>query len=139
MKRALLIIFLGLTLSISVLAQAAPEKPATKAAEGGADVSVDQVLDKYISALGGKDALMKVKSRSAKGTFEIAAMGLSAPAEIYAKAPNSVVLIINVPGLGTIQQGYNGSTGWSQDPQTGLRDITGAELASIKREAEFYR
>src|SRR6185436_5773308 len=57
---------------------------------------------------------------------------------IYSKAPNKSLLVIEIPGFGTIQQGYNGTVAWSQDPQSGLRELTGKELSAAKREGDFY-
>lgn len=142
MKRAFIAILLGLTLSAITPAQNPPGKPAqTKPAAETEKVNftVDQIFDKYVQALGGKAAIEKISTRVAKGNFEVSAIGLNAPAEIYTKAPNSFALVVTVPGFGLIQQGFNGSSGWMQDPQTGLRDVSGAELATLKRQAEFHR
>jgi hypothetical protein len=65
-------------------------------------------------------------------------MGAGGPIEIYAKAPNKNLVIINIPGFGVIQQGYNGTVAWSQEPSSGLRELSGPELVSAKRDAEFY-
>jgi outer membrane lipoprotein-sorting protein len=131
MKRALTIIVVSLIFSAIAAAQ-------TPAPDAKPNVTVDQVLDKYVEAIGGKAALEKLTTRVAKGTFEITAQGVSAPAEVYAKAPNSLLIKFNINGYGLLSQGYNGSIGWAQDPQSGLREITGAELDEIKRSSDFY-
>lgn len=138
MKKVFMILIICLISVMAVQAQsAAPQKPASETGSQVALPSADQLVAKYVEALGGKAALTKLTSRSAKGTFELSAVNIKAPAEILAKAPNSFVLSIELPGFGKIQQGYDGSKGWSQDPQTGLRDISGPELDSLKRQAEF--
>src|SRR5262245_28054872 len=48
----------------------------------------DEVLAKYVTALGGRAALEKINSRLAKGSFEVMGIALSGPVEMYAKAPN---------------------------------------------------
>src|SRR5438128_1305228 len=80
--------------------------------------NVDQILDKFVTAIGGKSAVQKQNSRFSKGTFEMAAMGISADLEVYEKAPNKQLVVINIPGIGKVQQGYNGSTGWAEEPNT---------------------
>lgn len=132
MKRTLTIIFLSLVLGAAGFASGRQAKPA------GAMPTVDQVLDKYVQAIGGKAAVQKQTSRVSKGTFSLPAMGLDAPIIIYAKAPNKSAFVIDIPGIGAVQQGYNGAVAWSIDPQSGARDVTGVELAAVKREAEFY-
>jgi zinc protease len=148
MKRMKLI---ALTLAFSILAafpSAAQEKP--KADEPKADAAkpdtktaalpgVDEILEKYVKALGGKEAIEKISSRSAKGTFEIEAMNLSGDMETYNKAPNKFVNLLTIPGAGGAGQGYDGAKGWESNPMTGLRDLDGEELAVMKREADLYQ
>lgn len=101
--------------------------------------SVDQVLDKYVQALGGKAAIEKLTSREGKGTFEIPAVGASGTLQTFEKAPNKKSAVIDIPGFGTVQQGFDGTAGWAVDPQNGMRDQTGAELAATKLESDFHR
>lgn len=128
--------------ALSVGAQNPPQPPAkpaeaTSAAE--ALPTADQILNAYVEALGGRAAMEKTTSRLAKGTFEIPAMGASGEFENYAKAPNKVVLSFTLPGFGTFQQGFDGTVAWAQDPTSGLRELTGAELVAAKLDADFYR
>jgi hypothetical protein len=136
MKRTITFVLVGILAGVSALAQAT--KPDAKP-DAKPLPSADQVLDAYVKALGGKDAVMKLNSRIIKGTFEIPAMGVSATAEIQQKAPNKSSLFIDVPGFGVVQQGFDGTVAWSQDPQSGLREKTGLELAETKRDEDFYR
>jgi hypothetical protein len=117
--------------------KASDSKQDSKPAEGLP--SVDQILDKYVQALGGKAAIQRVNTIAMKGTLEIPAFGASGTIERYSKAPNALVLIVEVGGFGTVQQGFNGTVGWSQDPQNGMRDLAGPELAQAKREADIHR
>src|SRR5689334_21311109 len=105
------IIFL-LALAVSAFAQAA-----TKPADDNNAPSADEIISKYIQAVGGKEALEKITSRTAKGTFEISSLKIVSPLEIYAKSPNLVALKIDVPGVGLIEQGFNGKVAWATDPQ----------------------
>ena len=139
MKRTLTIIFLGLLVAVTANAQGGQQKPATDAKPAAKLPTVDQVLDKYVQAIGGKAAVEKQTTRMAKGTFEIAAFGASGTAEIYAKAPNKTSTVIDVTGFGVFQQVFDGKTGWSNDPQNGFREKAGAELASTKLDADFYK
>jgi zinc protease len=118
----------------------APKTDAPKTdAKAVALPSVDEVLDKYIKALGGKEAIEKISSRSTKGTFEIEAANLSGDMESYHKAPNKFVNLFTIPGVGGGGQGFDGAKGWDSNPMTGLRDLAGEELAAMKREADFYQ
>ena len=107
---------------------------------GGADrPQIDRVLDRYVEALGGREAWQNVTSRVAVGTFEMPDLGLSGTAEVYAKAPNRLMFTLTLPGVGTTRTGFNGAAGWAEDPQNGLRMLSGGELEDIKRDATFYK
>jgi hypothetical protein len=101
--------------------------------------SVDQILDKYVKALGGRAAIEKLTSRVCKGTFEVDQMPGPAAEEIDEKAPDKQYMATDAPNFGLVRRGFNGAVGWEDNPQTGLRDVTGSELAAMKRDADFYR
>jgi len=135
------IIFICAMLAVSVFAQSTQQKPATgqPAAKPAETMpTIDQILDKFVQALGGKAAVEKLNSRVSKGSFEIPAMGAGGPIEMYAKAPNKNLVIINIAGFGVVQQGFNGTVAWAQEPTGGLRELSGPELVAAKRDAEFY-
>src|SRR5262249_1329514 len=101
--------------------------------------SADQIIDKYVQAIGGKAAIEKQTSRVSKGSFELPAFGASGTAEICEKGPNKTLAVINVAGFGVVQEGFDGKVAWFQDPQNGLREKTGAELAAAKLDAELQK
>ncbi len=101
--------------------------------------SADQVLDKYVKAIGGKAALEKLTSRVSKGTLVMDQLPGPAPEEIYAKASNKQYMVTDLSSFGQAKRGFNGVVGWEDNPQNGMRDITGPELVAMKRDADFYR
>lgn len=108
----------------------APSNPPAAAAASAALPTVDQIVDKYVQALGGKEAVEKLTSTTAKGAFELPSMGVSGTAEVLAKAPNRRYQVVSIPSFGDIRQGYDGTTAWAQDPESGkINDLTGSELA----------
>jgi len=139
MKRILNTLLVIATLSVAAFAQGGSQKPAADAKPAAGLPTADQIVEKYVQAIGGKAAIEKQTSRVSKGTFDLPAFGASGTAEIYEKAPNKNASIINIAGFGVVQEGYDGKTAWSQDPQSGLREKAGAELASAKLDAEFLK
>ncbi|HEX8843272.1 MAG TPA: hypothetical protein VF791_01310 [Pyrinomonadaceae bacterium] len=142
--RKVTIILLSLLLSVNALAQT-PRHPTAQEASLRVESSarmptVDAVLENYIKAIGGKAAIEKISSRVSKGTFELASLaGLKGSVEVYEKAPNKQVAILNFPGLGTAADGFDGRQAWTLEPDSGVvHDKSGLELASSKRDAEFY-
>jgi hypothetical protein len=99
--------------------------------------TVDQILDKYIQASGGRAAWEKLNSRVSKGTVTVAAMNVFGPLEIDEKAPDKLLVTVTISGS-VFLQGFDGTVGWSEDPQNGVREQAGAELAETRREADFY-
>ena len=137
MKRIMTVIVLSLALAVAAYAQEAKPKADAKPAEGMP--TADQIIEKYVQALGGKAAIEKINSRTTKASFDIPAMGAGGTVEAYEKAPNKNVAIITIPGFGVIREGFDGKVAWAEDPTTGLREKSGLELADAKLEAEFYK
>jgi hypothetical protein len=101
--------------------------------------TLDQIIEKFIEGSGGKAAMEKLTSRVTKGTFEIPSMGANGALEGYAKAPNKSFMTIDIQGLGVMQQSYDGTVGWEDNPMAGFRELSGTELAARKRDADFYQ
>ncbi len=98
--------------------------------------TVDQVLEKYITALGGRPALEKITSRTGKGTIEIPDAGMSGTIELFEKAPDKSGVLVDLGGM-QIREGFDGTVAWEDNPQTGMREKAGLELADAKRQAAF--
>jgi hypothetical protein len=72
--------------------------------------AADQLLDKYLTALGGAEALHTVTSRVQKGTLT-AFGGQHFPVDIYSKAPDKRVSIMHLPN-GDSVTAFDGRQGW---------------------------
>jgi len=99
--------------------------------------AVDDVLARFVQAVGGRAALEKLTTTTQKGTFEVPDFGASGPCEVDAKSGDKTLTTIEISGYGTVRRGYDGSAGWSDDPQGGLRDLAGDELADMRRSAAW--
>jgi len=141
MKRGLAFLLVGLFAFAVVAAQETqPQTPAPAAAAvSEALPTVDQLLTKYVEALGGKAALEKTTSRVSKGSFELPEFGASGTLTVYGKAPNKTAVVVDIPGFGLVKQGCDGTLAWEDNPQTGLVEKSGAALAAAKRDAVFHR
>jgi hypothetical protein len=98
-----------------------------------------EILDKYVTAIGGRAANEKFKTREMKGTFELAPMGIKGTVESYAAAPDKSYTKTNLQGIGEIIMSYDGKTAWTINPLQGNRDITGEELLQLKLTSNLYR
>ncbi len=134
---------LGLALTVSAFAQTpaqpGPPQSSAKAAPSTATAalpSADEILDHYLKASGGREAWKKLTTRISKGTIDVPAMNMSGTLEVHEKAPNQVITVVVIGG-GTFRQAYDGKMGWSDDPQNGLQEQTGDQLAETRRDADF--
>lgn len=101
--------------------------------------TAQEILAKYVQAIGGREANEKIKSRITKGTQEIPAAGIKGTFEIYAAAPNKFINKSNISGIGEFLDSFDGQTAWAINPLQGSRDKSGEELAQAKLTYNFYR
>jgi hypothetical protein len=113
------------------------------AANAGPPDSADQVIDRCVRALGGADALVKIISFQARGTFEAPEAGLTGTVIIYYKAPARGALVMKTSdGSISLARVFNGSEGWTQTVNRntgggGTRAMTGPEVERLKVTADF--
>ena len=117
--------------AMAVLALA-PAAPAQKAA-----LTAEQIIEKNIAAMGGREEMAKHQSTCIRGDLDITAMGIKAPMEIYAKAPDKRLIVVRVEGYGEVRNGFDGQTAWVDDPGQGLRTVEGEGLDRVRRDAAY--
>jgi hypothetical protein len=100
--------------------------------------SVDEVIAKYIQALGGTQKLAARTSFTAKGTSLSYGEADPAPMQIFAKAPaQRTEIVTSMNGVTTTT--FDGRAGWLAVPEAitpiSWRALTGAELEGAKLDA----
>jgi hypothetical protein len=95
--------------------------------------SADQILDKYLAAVGGADALNNINTRVQKGSID--AFGKTYPIEIYSEAPEKRISLTHPP-TGTSVTAFNGEVGWLSMPG-GFHSMTAAEGEAARIDAEL--
>jgi photosynthetic reaction center cytochrome c subunit len=104
--------------------------------------SADQVLAKYVQALGGEQALRKVTARSIAGTQYIptgpgGVVPTPAAVERVQKAPNLAVTTYRAPTY-SIAEGFDGTTAWSQNQAGRVTEPVKLDVGRAARAADFY-
>ncbi len=95
----------------------------------------EQLLDKYLAALGGGDALQKISTRVQKGTVT-AFGGERFPVEVYSKGPDKRLSIMHLKGGDSITA-FDGNRGWLGVPgRTHL--MSAEESAAAHMDADLY-
>jgi len=106
-------------------------------------VTAEQILDKYIQALGGAEKLAGLTSFIATGTQEgyVDVKG-GGQFQIFAKAPDQRTVQVrfpDAPDRGDQTRSYDGHIGWVTTPRAllGEYQVTGSELDGLKLDAEL--
>lgn len=97
--------------------------------------TADQLLDKYILAIGGASAVDKVSSRVMKGSIDFG--GKSLPIDIYAKDPEKRISLTHMPN-GDSVTAFNGKEGWLGTPGRPLREMHGSDLDGAAIDADLH-
>lgn len=119
--------------TMAAMATAAPQKPEEKKTYTGP--SADQLLDKYVQAVGGATAIDSVTSRVMKGSIEFG--GHALPIDIYSKAPDMRISFTHMPE-GDNVTAFNGHEGWLSAPKRPLREMHGGDIDGASIDADLH-
>jgi len=100
--------------------------------------TIDQILDKQIEAVGGRAALEKLQTITGKGTLVVEQANLTGTIQLFQK-PDKSLQIVELTGVGTTREGFDGTVGWVDQPPQGVVEKTGVELAEARRGAIMPR
>lgn len=96
----------------------------------------EQVLDKYIQAIGGAEKIAGLTSLAAKGTFQTYGVPKKYPLEMFAKAPGQRTVIVHDLAGGDSVDTYDGREAWTVAPAIltplPLQERTGGEVDGAK-------
>ena len=100
--------------------------------------TVSQVIDRFLQAVGGRSAWLKIKTQYSSGTIEAPGASIKGTYEIYAKAPDKTLVVMSFAN-GQIRFGFDGRRSWSQTPQDVAQYDPPAKQAARKRDNDFYK
>lgn len=106
----------------------------------GSAQTADEIIEKTLTAQGGREAMGKITSRSTKGTIVVTSPAGDLPGtiEVLNQAPNKVRTLLNLDltavgaGSMTIDQRFDGTTGYAMNSMQGDSEITGGRLESLR-------
>lgn len=96
-----------------------------------------EILARYTRTIDPEGKSASIQGMKLTLRMEIPAAGMNADIVALQARPNLMVLNIEIPGLGQMRQGYDGSTAWAADPMQGPRLMTGAEATAFIDEANM--
>ena len=113
-------------------------KPATTAA-APANLTADDVMKKYIQAIGGADAVRAVKDirTESKGSINMGGQALELTITEMKKAPAKMKMTIEGMGMVLQKMVVNGDKGYNE-AQGQRQDLEGDELKEAQQQADIY-
>ena len=95
----------------------------------------EEILTKYVTAIGGQGNIDKVKSRTMRGSSTNGA-GNPIPFEIYQAAPNKFYILATLD-QGTIERGFDGQVGWEKSAR-GVRELNSIEVWRLQNSISLW-
>jgi photosynthetic reaction center cytochrome c subunit len=115
---------------------AGPGAPEKKHAENAALPKPDELLDKYLAAVGGAMAIDKITTRVQKGKL-MAFGGQSFSAEVYSKGPDKRVSVMHLKD-GDSVTAFDGQRGWLSVPGRPAHMMSASENNSARLDADLH-
>ena len=100
--------------------------------------SGESIVDRYVEVTGGRAAYEKITSDVTTGRMEMPAQGIKAALKSMRGKPGSRS-IVEIEGVGKMEEGSTGSVAWEKSVMTGARIKTGTEQAIALRTAALDR
>ena len=97
----------------------------------------DELIARYVEAIGGRDAHADPTSIRTSGTMSIPGMGLEGEFELIQVPDVGSRMNSSMPGLGEIMAGFDGEVGWSLNPMAGPQLMEGAELEHMEERSRL--
>jgi hypothetical protein len=97
--------------------------------------TADQLLDKYLAAIGGAEKLQKISTRVQKGTL-LAFGDQHFPVDIYSKAPDKRDSVMHLKNGDSITA-FDGKQGWLSIPGR-VHMMSAAENDAVRIDADLY-
>jgi hypothetical protein len=102
--------------------------------------TADTAIEKYLSAIGGREALGKLTSRRSSGTVTLSAAGqqFAGTVEILLKTPNKsrALITLDLSAFGgapmTIDQRFDGTSGYVLNSVQGTMEVSGNQLENMR-------
>jgi hypothetical protein len=95
------------------------------------------LVRRHVTAVGGETAFAAVSSMRIRGRLEIPAQKIVGELEVLSARPAKVLYRVSVPGIGRIENGFDGLVGWSVSPVAGPELLAGRQLSEAADDAWF--
>jgi hypothetical protein len=100
--------------------------------------SGESLLQRYIDVTGGAQAWSKAKDIARIGVVEMPAQNITGTVSIF-EAGQKNYTVMEFPGIGKVEQGFDGEIAWENSALTGPRILEGPEKIEAKQAAALSR
>ena len=94
--------------------------------------SGESLLQKCLARSGGAAAYARVKSSAMTGTVELVGHNLTGPVSVFQQGDKTYT-VIELPGIGKVEEGFDGTTAWEMNALQGARIKDGEEKSATVR------
>lgn len=121
----------------AAMGEAKPEEKESEVAEAKEKTgpSADQMLDKYLQAVGGAAAIEKITSRVMTGTITFGDRNV--PIDIFSKDPDKRISFTHTPD-GNSVTAFDGHEGWLGFPGRPAREMHGSDIDAAAMDADLH-
>jgi hypothetical protein len=95
----------------------------------------EEIVNKYVTAIGGQANIDKVKSRTMKGSSTNGA-GNPIPFDILQSSPNKFYILATLD-QGTVERGFDGQVGWEKSAR-GVRELNTIEVWRLQNSLSLW-
>lgn len=96
--------------------------------------SPDQLVGKYVQALGGVSAIQKISTRTEKGSADFG--GHEVAVEVFDKAPAQRATVMHFPNGDNVDS-FDGKQGWTASPGHPVREMPASDIEGAKIDADL--
>jgi hypothetical protein len=97
----------------------------------------EAILEKYIEVTGGKAAYEKKRTEVSSAVMEFVGKGVKANMTSYHAEPNQSYTVVEIEGIGKMEEGTDGTVAWERSALKGPRLKTGEERTISLRGADI--
>ena len=135
-------VILASVLSTGAVAQDSPPRGGESAESPQVDPATlpaaDELFEKHIEAIGGREAIFAQTSRRISGVYEGPPFDFPVRLTIWQDAPDQFHLRLAEPAGATMDVAYDGESGWRQISGSAATQMLGQDLSELRQSADFF-
>ncbi|HLA11755.1 MAG TPA: hypothetical protein VJ023_14300 [Pyrinomonadaceae bacterium] len=138
-RHRLLMLCISVTFALTVGFSCSKKPEAATPVSSDSTSKIDEIFERYQSAVGGREAIERIVSYHGKGTFSTSLSNVKGTYEVWGKDPDKTASLVTFTPSIVIRKGFDGTTRWVQTPVGTFEDDSPNQMAEVERDADIYR